>query len=160
MRGKMHADRRTANPDDGLGLGSYSNTGRVERTTRTNLMLVLVLLLGSMLPLCAQAPSSSHIECHVTMPNGIVAGSSERQDWSYGNALLSVGGLWPDGTIVFKPGGPGFATKDGRVGMKFGWTRGVRGTLKVSGRRLDAPAPPLAFETTTATATLDFRQVT
>jgi hypothetical protein len=41
----------------------------------------------------------------VTVPNGIVAGSSQRPDWSYGNALLSLGGLRPDGTVVFKPGG-------------------------------------------------------
>jgi hypothetical protein len=62
--------------------------------------------------------------CHVTTPNGIVAGSSERNETSYGNALLSVGpfGLWPNGTVVFKPGGAGFQTKDGGLGMKFGWT--------------------------------------
>lgn len=29
--------------------------------------------------------------CHFTTPNGIVAGSSERNENSYGNALLSVG---------------------------------------------------------------------
>jgi hypothetical protein len=27
--------------------------------------------------------------------------------------------------------------------MKFGWTRGVRGRLRIEGRRLDAPASPL-----------------
>jgi hypothetical protein len=34
--------------------------------------------------------------CNVTAPNGIVAGSSERHEGSYGTALLSVGpfGLW------------------------------------------------------------------
>jgi hypothetical protein len=80
--------------------------------------------------------------CNVTVPNGIAAGSSERQEWSYGNALLSVGpfGLWPDGTVIFKPGGAGFITRDGALGMKFGWTRGVRGKLKVTGHRLDGPA--------------------
>ena len=29
--------------------------------------------------------------CYVTTPNGIVAGSSKRNERSYGNALLSVG---------------------------------------------------------------------
>ena len=43
--------------------------------------------------------------------------------------------------------GPGFITQDGGLGMKFGWTRGVRGKLDVSGRRLDGAAPPLMFET-------------
>lgn len=89
--------------------------------------------------------------CRVTTPNGIVAGSSERNEASYGNALLSVGpfGLWPNGTVVFKPGGAGFQTQEGALGMKFGWTRGIRGKLNVSGRRIDADAPPLRFETGT-----------
>jgi len=89
--------------------------------------------------------------CHPTKPNGIVAGSPERNDGSYGNALLSVGpfGLWPNGTVIFKPGGAGFQTQDGALGMKFGWTRGIRGKLNVTGHRLDADAPPLRFETGT-----------
>jgi hypothetical protein len=116
---------------------------------RTNPNLVLVLLVGSWLPLGALSPAGPDASCDVTVPNGIVAGASERQDWSYGNAFLSLGpfGLWPDGTVVFKPGSSGFITRDGALGMKFGWTRGVRGTLNVSGRRLDGAAPPLLFET-------------
>jgi len=31
--------------------------------------------------------------------------------------------------------------------MKFGWTRGIRGKIDVTGRRIDADAPPLQFET-------------
>jgi hypothetical protein len=87
--------------------------------------------------------------CHVTTANGIVAGLSERNERSYGNALLSVGpfGLWPNGTVVFKPGGAGFQTKEGALGMKFGWTRSIQGKLNVTGRRIDAEAPPLRFET-------------
>lgn len=87
--------------------------------------------------------------CHATTPNGIVAGSSERNERSYGNALLSVGpfGLWPNGTVVFKPGGAGFRTKEGALGMKFGWTRSIQGQLNVTGRRIDADAPSLRFET-------------
>ena len=30
--------------------------------------------------------------------------------------------------------------------MKFGWLRGVSGTLRITGRRLDAVAPPLRSE--------------
>jgi len=44
---------------------------------------------------------------------------------------------------VFKPGGAGFITPDGSLGMKFGWTRGVGGKLRIEGRRLDAPASAL-----------------
>jgi hypothetical protein len=126
---------------------------------RTDPKLVVVFLVGSCLPLWAQSSSSSDTACDVTVPNGIVAGSSERQDSSYGNALLSVGpfGLWPDGTVLFKPGGAGFVTRDGALGMKFGWTRGVRGTLNVSGRRLDGAAPPLIFETNNGYGDIGFQ---
>ena len=55
-------------------------------------------------------------------------------------------GLWPDGTVVFRPGGPGFMATDGALGMKWGWHRAVRGQLRIEGRRLDGPAPPLRAE--------------
>ena len=106
-------------------------------------------LVAVMPPGFLSAQASRPDSCYVTTPNGIVAGSSERNERSYGNALLSVGplGLWPNGTVVFKPGGAGFQTKEGALGMKFGWTRHIRGKINVSGRRIDADAPPLRFET-------------
>src|SRR5207244_1450078 len=52
-------------------------------------------------------------------------------------------GLWPNGTIVFKPNGPGFQTREGFLVMKFGWTMGRDGKLQVTGHRLDGNAPPL-----------------
>ena len=98
---------------------------------------------GARPPAAVQAPAA----CAVTKPNGIVPGGAHDAN-SYGNAQVSVGpfGLWPDGTVVFKPGGAGFVTRDGSLGMKFGWTRGVRGPLRIEGRRLDAPGPPLRAE--------------
>ena len=91
------------------------------------------------------AAAQPAVDCEVTQPNGIVAGSERPAPNSYGSRQLSLGpfGLWPDGTVVFKPGGAGFITPDGALGMKFGWTRGVRGQLRIEGRRLDAPASPL-----------------
>lgn len=85
------------------------------------------------------------LTCQVTPPNGVVAGSSERLESSYGNDKLSVGpfGLWSNGTVIFRPGGPGFVTSDGALGMKFGWTRGVEGRLRAAGHRLDGEASPL-----------------
>lgn len=61
---------------------------------------------------------------------------------------LYVGALWPDGTIVFKPGGAGFVYPDGSVGMKIAWYRanGLHGRLVIKGKRLDAVAPPLRAE--------------
>ena len=96
----------------------------------------------------AVASQGSTTPCDVTKPNGLVAGSGNVNEHSYGNQLLSVGpfGLWPDGNVVFRPDGPGFITQDGSLGMKFGWTRGVAGQLSVEGHRLDGTARPLRFE--------------
>jgi hypothetical protein len=115
----------------------------------THLKLISAIVVAGVFQWPAQSFAASDAACDVTVPNGVVAGTSERKDWSYGNPHLSVGpfGLWPNGTVVFKPGGPGFATRAGGLAMKFGWTRGVPGKLNVSGRRLDGVAPPLMFET-------------
>ncbi len=79
--------------------------------------------------------------CHVTIPHVVVAGPSEQR--GYGNGALLVLGLWSNGTVVFRPGGPGFLTRDGALGMKFGWSRGVPGKVRVTGHRLDGDAGPL-----------------
>ena len=60
---------------------------------------------------------------------------------AYGNDDLWVGGLGPDGVIVVTPG---LVEDDGSIGWKLGWWRNVRGTLEITGRRLDGDAPPLA----------------
>src|SRR5689334_11238911 len=39
---------------------------------------------------------------------------------------------------------------DGSLRTKFPWWRAVRGHLAITGRRLDAPAPPLRAEVSTA----------
>jgi hypothetical protein len=93
-------------------------------------------------------PPQTSVQCAVTTPNGIAAGQDHPDAGSYGNAQVSVGpfGLWPDGTVVFRPGGAGFITRDGSLGMKFGWRRGVSGQLEIEGHRVDAVAPPLRSE--------------
>jgi len=61
------------------------------------------------------------------------------------NGHLFVGGLWPNGTVVVRPNGPGSVEPDGSLSMKFGWYRGegLHGKLTIHGKRLDAAAPPL-----------------
>jgi hypothetical protein len=59
---------------------------------------------------------------------------------AFGNSDLWVGGLGPDGVI---PADSRFVESDGSIGWKFGWWRVVSGTLTITGRRLDASAPPL-----------------
>ena len=58
---------------------------------------------------------------------------------AYGNGSLWVGGLWPHGVVIVTKDDVG---PDGRLGMKFGWYRLTNGYLTITGRRLDAPAPP------------------
>ena len=111
--------------------------------------ILLSLSLLSAGALASQQPQESPATpCAVTTPNGVVADGGEIHRNSHGTAKLSVGpfGLWPDGTVVLKPGGPGFVTPEGWLGMKFGWQRSVRGRLTIKGRRLDGSAPALLAE--------------
>ena len=71
--------------------------------------------------------------CPVTVPQG-----RGRFEMSYGNGRLRVE-LWPRGVIAV---GSNYVDHLGRVSMKFPWWRRVRGHLHITGRRLDAPAPP------------------
>jgi hypothetical protein len=112
-------------------------------------MVILPLLAGlSAVPeLSASAVQGSPADCAVTTPNGIGAREAQADPaGSYGNHQVSVLGLWSEGTVVFKPGGAGFVTRNGSLGMKFGWWRGIPGQLTIEGRRLDATAPPLRAE--------------
>jgi len=122
--------------------------------------LAAISLVGSIcFSVSAQQPPQPDARCEVTAPNGVVAGLAERREGSYGNSGLSVGpfGLWPDGTVTFRPGGAGFVTRDGALGMKFGWTRGVQGKLKVTGHRLDGLAPPLRFSASDGYGNIGFQ---
>lgn len=82
-----------------------------------------------------QAATSGPFACPVTKPNG-------PGEYEYRNEFLGTG-LWPDGTVVFKPGGPGSVEEDGSLGMKFPWMRYIKGQLMIDGHRLDGSAPPL-----------------
>ena len=99
------------------------------------LLLVALSLLPGSFDARARQLAGGEVPCNVTASNG-----------EYGTAELSTVGLWPNGEVIFKPGGPGFVASDGALGMKFGWQRRVRGKLTITGRRLDAEAPPLRSE--------------
>lgn len=89
----------------------------------------------------ATAANSSQ-SCEVTVPNGSPPPGERPSPNLHGNGSLWTG-LYPNGTVVFNPGGPGFVLEDGSLSMKFWWWRGVKGKLTIQGRRLDASAPPL-----------------
>lgn len=73
--------------------------------------------------------------CPVTEPLGVALAGG-----THGNRALRVGGLWPHGIIAV---GANYIDRVGRVRMKFPWWRKVSGRLRITGRRLDAPAPTL-----------------
>jgi hypothetical protein len=83
--------------------------------------------------------------CPVTAPNGSTPPGEDpdRSGNVLGNGAIWVG-LYPEGTVVFEPDGQGGRDPlDGSYSMKFGWWRGVEGRLEITGRRLDADAPPM-----------------
>lgn len=116
---------------------------------RLHFAAVLVVVAVGQSLVSARQSQPSDTPCHVNIADG-------SEGW-YGNELLSVAGLWSDGTIVFKPGGPGFVTSDGALGMKFGWMRRARGRINATGRRLDGAAPPLRLETPNGYSDIGFQ---
>jgi hypothetical protein len=67
--------------------------------------------------------------------------------FNYGNATIRVALVPANGRIVAGrlPGGGTRATinDDGSIDAKFGWWRAGNGKIRITGRRVDAPAPPL-----------------
>ncbi len=87
-------------------------------------------------------PVQSLAACNVTQPNGKAPTGEPASPSFHGSAGLATM-LWPDGTVVFAPHGPGFVLQDGALSMKFPWWRGERGAFTIEGRRIDGDAPPL-----------------
>lgn len=124
--------------------------------------LSISLLVGFALAACAPVPptvSPVSIEsptiandasfanvatCPVTLPIGAAPSGQERPFASsalaFGNSQLWVVPIQEDGVIRLDPKS---VEGDGSLSTKFGWWRVTPGTLAISGRRLDAPAPPL-----------------
>lgn len=85
-------------------------------------------------------------QCPITIPSHSGPPGTSPADlfgWtsSYGNGRLWVGGLGPRGVIV---AGDGMVGPNGSISWKYGWWRRTAGHLAITGRRLDASAPPLA----------------
>jgi hypothetical protein len=80
-------------------------------------------------------------KCPVTDPNG-ARYTAPPAGGNHGNEAL-VTSLWPEGKVVFEPGGPGFVLEDGSLLMKWFWWRRLSGQLVIEGRRLDGSAGPL-----------------
>lgn len=108
-------------------------------TVITGMFALLVITVSLSASQVAAAPTAQKEEsspCPVTKPNGYTPPGERPAASHHGNGGLWTA-LWPDGTVVFRPGGPGFILEDGSLSMKFPWWRGVKGKLIIEGRRLD-----------------------
>jgi hypothetical protein len=117
------------------------------------LTFIATALLLTASPLPAVSPAlldqSAGTACETTAPNGRAVSDDARvragmpaSPMYFGNDSLATM-LWPDGTVVFRPGGPGSVLADGALRMKFIWVKRPGASLTIEGTRLDAPAPPL-----------------
>ena len=104
--------------------------------------IVKFSFLAAILVFMASCASPTTPPCPVTAPNGSTPPNEQASDLNHGNGEIWTV-LWPEGKVVFEPGGPGQILPDGSLDMKWGWWRGVTGQLTIEGRRLDASAPPL-----------------
>jgi hypothetical protein len=78
--------------------------------------------------------------CAVTQPNGSQPpGGNIGGELVHGNGFVWVA-MSPSNVVVEEPG------LDGAITTKFPWWRGVTGTLRIEGRRLDGSAPPLTAD--------------
>ena len=75
--------------------------------------------------------------CVTTLPNRDNPPGQESR-FSHGNGHLWVE-LWPQGHVRATPDD---VRPDGSITVKVPWTRGVSGWLTITGKRLDAQAPP------------------
>ena len=94
-----------------------------------------------------QSAAPTNTPCAVTRQNGsgLTHDVGQGGAGNHGNEKRTIATtLWPDGTIVFKPGGPGCIEDDGAMSMKWPWWHeGKEKRLKIAGHRLDGEAPPL-----------------
>ncbi len=143
---------------DCIERGAKCRKGRCAMRQRAT---IVIFFLGSILIIpqgvAAQAPPPTLTRptsatlppppgCPVTLPNRATPPGERPSVVDYGNGAVWTQ-LWPDGTVVFAPGGPGSLESDGSLGMKWPWWRGILGQLTIQGHRLDAPGAPLRAET-------------
>jgi len=95
--------------------------------------------------------------CPVTQPTTAPPEMRERLFGSgsaHGNDDLWVGGLGEDGIMAIDERS---VDTDGSIGTKLGWWRNVPGSVLISGRRLDSPAPPASGEGSDGYGNLGFQ---
>ena len=129
---------------------SYHSVMPVPRLGLVGLLVVALAVVGVFGAGGAESGlARGSVQCQGTRPNHVVrAGAGFGRDaFNYGNARLRAQLNWKDGRLRagILPDGGALATinADGSIWAKQGWWRGLPGVLRVTGRRLDAPSPPL-----------------
>jgi len=138
----------------------------MSRYSRIALSAVALAFAGALVSACAMpgeraagpapptsvgtAPASdpgADATCTPTAPNGQSPPGEPSSGLYFGNGALYTT-LWPDGVVVFEPGGPGERRKDGSLAMKWPFVRGegVSGRLIIEGRSLHRPGLRLSAE--------------
>ena len=116
------------------------------RITRP-IMLGLVSTILISVKALPQSAAPTNTPCAVTRTNGLglTHDVGQGRAGNHGNEKRTIATtLWPDGTIVFKPGGAGCLEDDGAMWMKWPWWHeGKNKRLTIQGHRLDGEAPPL-----------------
>lgn len=130
--------RQSRVPPYSTGIGPYW------RTVPTSARPALARATAAVKPFAA---SRSWVGCAVTDVRGRRPPDPALPSFNYGNAKIRVSYVPKDGHLVAGrlPGGGWRATinDDGSIDAKFGWWRAGSGKIRISGRRLDGPAPPL-----------------
>ncbi len=99
------------------------------------------------LVITSSASPEARFTCPVTIPTREVTPGFAQAGFNYGGRRLRAHLSWPRGHLPSGelPGGGSYATigRDGTISTKIGWWREGAGRLVITGRRLDARAPPL-----------------
>jgi len=77
--------------------------------------------------------------CPLTLPNRSTPPGEQWAGMNHGNGKLWTV-FWPHNVVIASPD---VVEKDGSIGIKWPWWRGVTGELTITGRRLDGKASPL-----------------
>jgi len=95
----------------------------------------------------SETASGDDARCIPTAPNGQSPPGEPPSELYLGNGELYTT-LWPNGVVVFEPGGPGEVREDGSLVMKWPFVRGegVVGRVTVDGRSLHRPGLHVSAE--------------
>src|SRR5215470_3793210 len=104
-------------------ISSANAGGATEITTSPKLSSLTESSTSAPFPYSATSKKAAPA-CAVTIANGNAPPGEQPSALHHGNGSLWVV-LWPEGKVVFEPGGPGSVEPDGSLSMKFPWWRGV-----------------------------------